>query len=1398
MMKKYNYYLVFLLLMFFGQIQAGIYPNYSQSIAVTSLNNTGQTGTGGGAISIIDDVLTIKIDASWATSQNLKIGNIASLSISLPNMDLGQLSSSPGNPLSNYAAKIENNTLVFYLTNAPTNLTGCYLNFSKNLSCTLAPTWYLDNDLDGLGDPSSPSFTQCIKPDGNYVTNNSDNCPLIPGTNANCTSLEASLQNQNSIKNIVYKSETTSSIANPTILQANQNITYFDGLGRPIQKAAYQASGSGKDIVIPIEYDSYGRQIREYLPYASTQTNSNYINPLNLIPNLISQYQTNYGVANTNPFNEKQLESSPLDRVLQQAAPGNDWAMVNNHTIKMDYQTNVTNDAVKNYAVNAVWNSNNGLYDIALSYGNANGLYDQYQLFKTITYDENTAASPLEANGSTVEFKNKEGQVVLKRTYDAGIKHDTYYVYDQYGNLTYVLPPKAVDIVNTLNIPSDVTSTAVVSSGSTLSLTATNSIRLLPGFNAVSGSTFSAQIDNNLQNALNNLCYQYKYDSRNRLVEKKLPGKQWEFIVYDKLDRPIATGPSLSPFTDITSSGWTVTKYDALNRPIITAWITGTVTSLGRKVLQDNQNDYTTISETKIADATNTTINGVSFRYTTTAWPIADYHVLTVNYFDDYNYPNAPTIPAVIETQNVYYITKTATTEKPVGLATGSWTRILENSTTYRNELAYTLYDAKARPIRSYTQNFLGGYTYADNKLNPFSGQLQYSITRHKRLSSDTELMTKDAFTYSNQDRLLTQTHQINNGTVELISSNTYDELGQLISKKVGNTTVAPTQNINYAYNIRGWLTNINDVDALTKGTDPKDQFAFRINYNTISSGITGVRALYNGNIAETYWTSASEVTPVIRGYGYKYDNLNRLKEGVFKRGTAAANNAYNETLTYDKNGNIMTLLRNGGNDLSATAIDNLIYSYGSTNAGNQLTKVVDSSNKNVGFVDNTASTDDYTYDANGNMISDNNKNITAITYNHLNLPAKITFGTTGNIAYLYNAVGQKVQKIVTVTSPATVTTTDYLGGYQYVNTVLKFFPTTEGYVEAVTASSFKYIYQYEDHLGNIRLSYDKNLVIQEENNYYPFGLKQEGYNVLKNSTNDGLKFKFNEKELQDELGLNMYDFGARMYMPDLGRFAVVDPMADFVNYQSPYVVSDDNPVYNVDEYGLGIFNLLGNIFRRIGNGIKQIIFGKDCSCVVKEPSLYQSLFIDADFPSSGSRDKPVYVKKTEKTGETGETPGKIPGLTSTGLVIGDNPEPETSEFNIPTPPVPSLTKRIYPPSLKKDKIINVDIVFESFSPKIDYDASRKTLNDLLKTLVDYPQVLLLIQGNVRNRNHPNLKKNTVIDIDGVDGTVGDLQLLRAKAIKKFLVKNGIDPQRLSVGQGIIGENSKSATLKSR
>ncbi|KAF2343142.1 RHS repeat-associated core domain-containing protein, partial [Flavobacterium tistrianum] len=140
---------------------------------------------------------------------------------------------------------------------------------------------------------------------------------------------------------------------------------------------------------------------------------------------------------------------------------------------------------------------------------------------------------------------------------------------------------------------------------------------------------------------------------------------------------------------------------------------------------------------------------------------------------------------------------------------------------------------------------------------------------------------------------------------------------------------------------------------------------------------------------------------------------------------------------------------------------------------------------------------DDYSYDDNGNMIADKNKNITDISYNHLNLPKKITFGTTGSIEYFYNASGQKLKKAVTEGTVTAVT--DYLGGYQYKDNVLEFFPTAEGYVKN-TAGALSYVFQYKDHLGNVRVSYAKNpttqvLEIIEENNYYPFGLKHKAYN---------------------------------------------------------------------------------------------------------------------------------------------------------------------------------------------------------------------------------------------------------------------------------------------------------------
>jgi RHS repeat-associated protein len=982
--------------------------------------------------------------------------------------------------------------------------------------------WYQDLDGDTYGNPAV-FVAQCTQPAG-YVANNLDTCPTVKGSFNGCLIPDANFSaDQNYILTMTPKVPVDNLSAITQSKDLNINITYYDGLGRPVQQIAGAQSATGKDIVTHIEYDAYGRQTREYLPYASSNS-SLLFDPLAQNNTLDYYKKPNYDNT-TNPYSEKLLEASPLNRVLQQAAPGNDWKLGSTHEIKLDYQTNSTGE-VRLYQATTTWNATTGLYDIALTNLTGTVFYTAGELYKNITYDENTT-TPSATNG-TIEFKDKEGRVVLKRTFENNVGLDTYYVYDIYGNLTYVIPPLAAEKTSL--------TTAI----------------------------------------LDGLCYQYRYDHRNRLAEKKLPGKQWEFIVYDKLDRVVATGPAVSPFTSPTGNGWLLTKYDAFNRPVLTAWWpSATVTAVGRKTLQDSYNSPTAIlNETKIATATNTTVNGVAYRYSNTAYPnLATFHVLTVNYYDDYNYPNAPTLPASVEGQTVYY----NNTIKPIGLPTGSWTRVPETSSLYKSEISYSLYDSKARPIRSYTTNHLGGYTYVDSSID-FAGKTLYTITRHKRLSTSTELVTREDFSYSDQDRLLTQSHQINSQAKELLANNSYNELGQLTSKKVGSPLTPQggigtwLQNINYSYNIRGWLTGINDINNLTDATTPPsgagglDLFGFKINYNTPATAST--TALFNGNIAETYWKTAND--DLNRGYAYQYDNLNRLKAATYQK-AGTVTNAYNESLTYDKNGNILTLNRNGTSE-TATAIDNLAYTY----SHNQLLKVADTANKTQGFVDGTNTDNDFTYDVNGNMTIDKNKGITAITYNHLNLPIKITFGTTGNIVYVYNATGQKLKKVVT--QGTAVTTTDYLGGYQYLNNTLQFFPTAEGYV-SLSGTTYSYTYQYKDHLGNIRLSYsdannDKlitNNEIVEESNYYPFGLKQTGYNNVTNSlgNSSAQKYKYNGSELQDELGLNMYDYGARNYDATIGRWMNIDPLAEKMANMSPYNYTMDNPMFFTDPNGM-------------------------------------------------------------------------------------------------------------------------------------------------------------------------------------------------------------------------------------
>ncbi|MBL7867151.1 MAG: RHS repeat-associated core domain-containing protein, partial [Flavobacterium lindanitolerans] len=623
-----------------------------------------------------------------------------------------------------------------------------------------------------------------------------------------------------------------------------------------------------------------------------------------------------------------------------------------------------------------------------------------------------------------------------------------------------------------------------------------------------------------------------------------------------------------------------------------------------RNTLQAARNDQVSnLSEAKTAS--DSSVNGVAFRYTNQAWPTGSgWHVLTVNYYDDYSFPGAPAAFPDVEGQPVYY----NLTVLPKGLPTGSWTRILETALLTKGEISYMLYDHKARPIRTRVSNHLGGYTQTDSKLE-FSGKILYTVTEHMQTAGASVLKIREDFTYTDQDRLLSHSHKIGAKAAQLMAYNRYDELGQLISKKVGSTDLTgntPFQKIDYAYNIRGWLKGINNTDALfNAGGDPGDLFAFRINYDRVEN-TTGyeVKPLYNGNIAETFWRTASD--NYLRSYDHAYDAMNRLTRSFYQK-EGAATHSYNEDIQYDRNGNIKGLQRNGASDGSvAQGIDILTYTY-DPQKQNMLRKVMDASLSPQGFRDDsdgiTDPVDDYDYDDFGNMTADQNKGITQVTYNHLNLPTKILFGGEAwKIEYLYTADGRKVRKTAPyldsgIDGGIGARTMDYLGGFHYQDGILRFFPTAEGYVDVTknkVGYSYSYVFNYTDHLGNIRLSYAENpqlpgtLKVLEENHYYPFGLKHTNYNsdVLAFREKDpapGLvlmappmslvpqfpyNYKYNGKEFQDEMGMNIYDYGARNYDPALGRWMNIDPMAESYEEFTPYNYVLNNPIYFIDPNG--------------------------------------------------------------------------------------------------------------------------------------------------------------------------------------------------------------------------------------
>jgi len=934
-----------------------------------------------------------------------------------------------------------------------------------------------------------------------------------------------------------------------------ETVQYFDGLGRAKQVVNVKASPTGKDVVSHIEYDGFGRQVDSWLPAPMNTLNGG------IQAGVKSSATTYYG--DSFAFGHSNLEASPLNRVLSQVQPGTDWQA---HPVTFNYDANVDGE-VKKFTATFNYTTFESQLSLSPSYCSA-------QLYKNTATDED--------GNTTIEYKNGQGQVLMVRKVISATENaDTYYVYNDYNQLAYVIPPLAAEAVKNL--------TAGVFPDLTL----------------------------------NNLCYQYKYDGRNRLVEKKLPGKDWEYMVYDKADRLVATQDANLR----SDSKWLFTKYDKFGRILYTGI---SIDNGDRNAVQEwITNTYGTNIET----AGTYTQSGLQIYYANTAYPQNIESILSVNYYDTYPAgtpgftPEFPSNTLLTDDSSLNVSTKS--------LPVASYVKNIEDDNWTKN---YTWYDQKGRAVGSHSINHLGGYTKTESELD-FSGTPQKVYTSHLRKEGESGIAVKERFVYDAQNRLWQHYHRVDNNTEELLAENSYNELSQLTNKKVGNNL----QSIDYTYNIRGWMTHINK-DQMTLGNLGGKLFSYNIKYNhkegienPSSTQFPGkdVKAKYNGNIAEVDWRAMEVIgqnpstTP--ERYGYAYDRLNRLLAGYYQNPNNPNSKENTESLDYDLNGNITNLYRTSvisyGNN-KATVIDKLSYTY----HGNQATNINDLSNNFAGYEGGGRLID---YDLNGNMKSMRDKRIVGITYNYLNLPTSITHDSEFDVSHLYRADGIKLNKTVLETAAgingtvSITTKTDYLDGFQYSRKIesgglgspggggspaededssdfatsttrrameemaftpdliepfgptlnppggltgtlktqdLQFFPTAEGFYDY---QKDQYIYQYKDHLGNARVSFGRDnfgiLEITDANDYYPFGMNhlKTGNAFFGGSYKD---YKFQGQELQET---GFYSFKWRNYMPDVGRFFNIDPLSEKYEYYTPYQFASNQPIHAKELEGL-------------------------------------------------------------------------------------------------------------------------------------------------------------------------------------------------------------------------------------
>ena len=988
------------------------------------------------------------------------------------------------------------------------------------------------------------------------------------------------------------------------------DIVWYNGLGQPKQTVQVGASANAKkNIVTPVEYDPVGQQLRDYLPYKSTQATENY--DANTATQQLNYYHSLYGNTENYPYTETLPEAATNKPIVQYAQ-----GLVFRNATSLNETQNGTrkprSDADGRYlATTYSLSSSEDSIPILLAedgYIKNRGVYGQEgteSLIKTVTVDQ---------DGKTVAtFTDGKEKTILVRTYlggyadttETGGWSDLVYVYDKRGLLSAVITPEGENERNK---------------------TAT-------------------QISMNSDWAKKR-CYFYEYDGLGRMSSRRWPGKGTELFVTDPAGNVVATQDSL-----LRASGrWRLTRYDIANRPIETLLTQQSITEsqmrsyfsyeTAQQYFAQNGNILFTSPVYELSD-------NIPLTKTETGKTDVSYNI-NQNLAISFKQEDQTVSQTDVDTAKFASVLweRTAMTMSKDGILIG----IAEDGSSNPGTIAqadilyrYTayFYDCYARPVQTVTLYPDGTVFTASTKYNytglPVRQTARLKVPQGTTTSTDTlNVVLTETFTYDKRGRMLTsnsamQTFNsfVENGNLaysDTLSSSasatySYDELGHLTGKTLGGNL---SQTL--AYNIQDWLTSM----QTKKGTANIFSQTLRY-YNPIKANTT---ALYSGNISE--WETV-QGTNTASTYGFTYDTKGRLTSSDRYNGAAtAATQLYTERdISYDRNGNILTLKR------ISNSIPNPLHNFTYSYDGDKLTTL-------SGTQSGTSFTSAYLYDGNGNMTLDGNQAV-RLSYDINNLVHSAKKTAAGQnpspqqdeltATYAYFADGTKYSikdmdgNIRIYIGPFTLTRKDYgqsssgsgsgnsrgnnsnssntttpyitlLESADALGSDARFaFTTTPHAISGDTTFTIAYetLYLLKDHLGSIRTITDSQGNIIERNDYYPYGLRTDlgrnyqmmpdkyrvrmpasfadfsqngnSYPAISSPAEKMLPYRllYNGKELQMMAQTRLVDYGARQYDPTIARWHGMDEMSEKYFFLSNYVFCMADPIKMIDLYGLDV-----------------------------------------------------------------------------------------------------------------------------------------------------------------------------------------------------------------------------------